>query len=236
MQSAVFSQRRQTILYDADRLPRPSPLWFSAAHWPGAQALSGGRGASWLIATPYGPAVLRRARRGGWMAKLSTERYWFSGAARSRSFREWRCLAHLHAHHVDCVPQPWAAYCEQHGWAAEQALLTGFIPGKPLPEWPAGPLAEPELWRRIGALLARLCRTGVAHRDFHLGNILLDDDRRLWILDFDRARCIPGRTFNGRAQIRRLVHSLRRRRERLPTLPEPAAARVWLRQGWAAAG
>ncbi len=231
MQSAIFRQRRQTILYDADRLPRPSALWFTAEHWAAAQILPGGRGASWRLSTPYGEAVLRQARRGGWAARVSVGRYWYNGAARCRSFREWRCLAHLRSCGIDCTPEPWAAYCGRHGWTAEQALITGFIPGTPLPELPAGQLAESELWRRAGRVLGRLCRAGVAHRDFHLGNLLLDERQQLWVLDFDRARCVPGKTFSGRAQIGRLLRSLRRRRGALPGLPEMAAVHEWLQQG-----
>ena len=39
------------------------------------------------------PWVLRHYRRGGFIARISQDRYWWSGEDRVRSFAEWRLLA-----------------------------------------------------------------------------------------------------------------------------------------------
>src|SRR4029453_11025308 len=71
------------------------------------------------LAHPYAPHhsgilpimgrwVLRHYRRGGLIAKLSQDSYLWTGAARTRSFAEWRLLAELRRRGLR-VPAPIAA-------------------------------------------------------------------------------------------------------------------------------
>jgi 3-deoxy-D-manno-octulosonic acid kinase len=53
-------------------------------------AVSGGRGSAWFVGSTAHPWVLRHYRRGGFVARISEDRYWWSGEDRVRSFSEWR--------------------------------------------------------------------------------------------------------------------------------------------------
>ena len=60
-----------------------------------AAAVAAGRGAAWFLGSGPRHWVLRHYRRGGFMARLSADRYLWSGEARVRAFAEYRLLARL---------------------------------------------------------------------------------------------------------------------------------------------
>src|SRR5690606_20487680 len=82
------------ILFDRERLRQAGPELFSPAAW-GERARpvdSGGRGSAWFVDAPFGPCVLRHYLRGGLAASVSRDRYVWRGAARTRSFAEFRLM------------------------------------------------------------------------------------------------------------------------------------------------
>jgi 3-deoxy-D-manno-octulosonic acid kinase len=93
-------------VFDRRRLPQAEQDWFTPND--SADSSRGGRGAVWRIETPAGRAVLRHYRRGGAVARLSRDRYLWTGRERTRSFREFRLLAALDLRGLP-VPAPLAA-------------------------------------------------------------------------------------------------------------------------------
>src|SRR5215213_5570910 len=85
------------ILFDRQRLRQAEPALFSAAYWAerARPVDEGGRGGAWFVDAPFGASVLRQYRRGGLVAKLSRDRYLWSGADRTRSFAEFRLMRAL---------------------------------------------------------------------------------------------------------------------------------------------
>ena len=77
-------------------------------------AVSNGRGAAWYVGSAAHPMVLRHYRRGGLIARLSQDRYVWSGEDRVRAFAEWRLLFHLAQRGLD-VPKPVAAFYRRAG-------------------------------------------------------------------------------------------------------------------------
>src|SRR5699024_3394777 len=177
------------ILYDPSVLDVVSPEWLEPEFWRLRGAVLdefGGRGQALAVASDAGPAVLRRCLRGGLIARISRDRYLFTGYARSRSFREFRVLARLH-HSCLPVPRPLLAGCERRGLTARAALLTRLIPNAiSLPQ--AADLLEAEHWERLGKTLGSFFRAGVVHPDLNATNLLIDGDCRWHVIDFDRAR------------------------------------------------
>jgi 3-deoxy-D-manno-octulosonic acid kinase len=79
------------IVYDADRVQQPGPELFDPGYWQRVGAVAGqapGRGSALLLDTPFGAAVLRQYLRGGWPARISRDRYVFTGYERSRPVAE----------------------------------------------------------------------------------------------------------------------------------------------------
>ncbi len=218
MQAASHSQPYTRILYDADCLERPTAAWFTADHWARhgpVETFRHGRGGCWRVVLPTGTAVIKHYRRGGQMAKISFDRYLFTGWERSRSLREWRLLAELHQQGLP-VPAPLAAICVRRGRSYKAALITRYIDGasglnqlimKDVP-------GLPELAIKTGQLLARFHAADINHADINLSNIIKDDQDRLWLLDFDRGRHLSMTPKRRQRSLQRLQRSLRRLSQR----------------------
>jgi 3-deoxy-D-manno-octulosonic acid kinase len=180
------------MLYDAACLDHPDPAVFDPAHWQahgGLQSARGGRGTVAFITTPSGTRwVLRHYRRGGLMARIIDDRYLFTGAAATRSFREWRLLRQLRAWDLP-VPQPVAARYARSALGYRADLITVELPTRQTlaQALRAGPVTM-STWARIGACIGELHRRGVHHADLNAHNILLGPGNDVYVLDFDRGR------------------------------------------------
>ena len=118
------------ILYDASQLRKAQAEWFERDFWARRNALTevaGGRGAVRFLRSDNGCWVWRHYRRGGLMAKLSSDRYLWTGENRTRSFAEWRLLAELRRRELP-VPVPVAARYIRSGLTYTADLITGELP------------------------------------------------------------------------------------------------------------
>ena len=207
MQSAIYQEKYSAILYDADLLPRPNSQWARPEYWPSATALNDGRGEAWKVETQWGDAVLKHYRRGGMVAKFLKDQYRFQSWAGTRSWYEWRILAHLSQAGLP-VPRPWLAYAVKNGFFYRCDLLVAYIANcKNFAEIELQRLSQADIWYRLGQVLHRLCLAGVEHVDFNLSNVLLRDDDEIMVVDFDRAKFSPGKVVNPSRQIQRLLRS-----------------------------
>jgi 3-deoxy-D-manno-octulosonic acid kinase len=193
--------------------PDVSEALFDPGFWAArgeADAASGGRGSAWFVGSAAHPWVLRHYRRGGFVARLSEDRYWWSGEDRVRSFTEWRLLHYLSERGL-AVPKPVAAFYRRERWTYRCDLITERIsPAQPMSAaLKAGTLAEP-VWRAVGAALARLHRHGVDHADLNAHNILLGASGEVSVIDFDRGRLrAPGAWgFRNLARLKRSLQKI----------------------------
>jgi 3-deoxy-D-manno-octulosonic acid kinase len=180
------------MLYDAACLDHPDPAVFDPAHWQrqGAMhAATGGRGTIAFVTTARGERwVLRHYRRGGMVARLVQDKYFWLGAEATRSFREWRLLRQLRAWGLP-VPQPIAA-CYQRGLLSYRAdLVTAELPTRLTlaQALAAGPL-DAARWDALGRCIGDLHAHGVQHADLNAHNLLLGDSGEVYVLDLDRGR------------------------------------------------
>jgi len=184
------------MLYDASRLSNADAALFDAESWiekSAATPTPAGRGATLFIEHAGRSWVLRHYRRGGFMARLSADRYLWTGEERNRAFREWRLLHELHAQALP-VPAPVAARYRRYGPTYSADLITERIAGtQPLSALlGAGPL-RPSLWSAVGRCIRRFHDAGVCHADLNAHNILIDATERVFLVDFDRGtRRTPG--------------------------------------------
>ncbi len=77
-------------------------------------AAAGGRGSAWFVGSGEHAWVLRHFRRGGFIARLSQDRYVWAGEERVRAFAEWRLLQFLAMRGLR-VQQPVAARDRRSG-------------------------------------------------------------------------------------------------------------------------
>jgi 3-deoxy-D-manno-octulosonic acid kinase len=199
------------IVYDADRVQQPGPELFDPGYWQRVGAVAGqapGRGSALLLDTPFGAAVLRQYLRGGWPARISRDRYVFTGYERSRPVAEFRMLAALTDRGLP-VPEPLAALCERTGLFYGGWLMTRRIPEvAPLADELPECAGDAALWRRTGRVIRRFHDAGVVHADLNARNILLGPGDSVYLVDFDRARLAAGNARAFAGNLMRLKRSL----------------------------
>jgi 3-deoxy-D-manno-octulosonic acid kinase len=209
---------RGAMLYDASRCGQPDERIFARETWRERGALeesAGGRGTVAFVHDGSRRWVMRHYRRGGLIARLLGDRYLWTGADRTRAFREWRLLHQLHAANLP-VPAPVAARYERSGPFYRADLITEELPTR---RTVARALATAPLpavrWREVGECIGRLHAHGVHHADLNAHNLLLGDDGAVYVLDFDRGRIRPRGAWE-QAVLERLQRSLRKVTAGLP--------------------
>lgn len=188
MQEQIREEGGGAVLFDPALAADADSRWFEPAYWlqQGAlQTQGGGRGGIAMIDTPHGACVLRHYHRGGLIARVNRDRYLWSGAANTRSFREFRLLAHIVSLGLP-APLPVAAGYRRHGLLYTADLITRRIDdARTLAQYLDEGRLDADLARETGALVARFHREGIWHADLNAHNILLSGTA-LYLIDFDR--------------------------------------------------
>ena len=176
------------ILYDATRLRKPGAELFDVEHWRAQgslQEVAGGRASIAVVGTGEERWVLRHYRRGGLIARISRDRYFWLGEARTRSFAEWRLLAELRRRELP-VPAPVAARYVRGALTYRADLITEHLPNcRTLADAMTGAQLPQESWEAVGRTIARFHGEGVHHADLNAHNILLAP-QQVYLIDFDR--------------------------------------------------
>jgi 3-deoxy-D-manno-octulosonic acid kinase len=184
--------RGGAMLYDTSRAGNAAASWFDAKWWASrgeVRASAEGRGSALFIEADGRRLVLRHYRRGGWIARLSSDRYLWRAASLTRSFLEWHLLYLMRRAGLP-VPKPIAACYRRTGRFSYSAdLLTEQIPdvSSLATRLAAGALPLTS-WIAIGRCLRRFHNDGVCHADLNAHNVLLNDAQEVWLVDFDRGR------------------------------------------------
>lgn len=164
------------------------PHWFEA-EGQGGTTFRGGRGNVVRLQTAVGDLVLRHYLRGGLPRHLVRRHYLWTGAERTRAFREFRLLQRLAAAGLR-VPEAVAARYWRTGPVYRAALLTSLVPAARtlLERLEQAPGQATRLLERSAEAVAALHAQGVWHADLNATNLLFDGDDAVWLIDFDRAR------------------------------------------------
>lgn len=188
MQEQIREEAGGAVLFDASLASGVGNDWFDPNFWRARDALKvqdGGRGGVAMIDTPAGACVLRHYHRGGLVARFNRDRYLWTGAAHTRSFAEFRLLAHIAALGLP-APQPVAARFRRIGLFYTGDLITRRIDGAhTLAQCLADGRLDADLARETGALVARFHREGIWHADLNAHNVLVTSEA-LYLIDFDR--------------------------------------------------
>ncbi|CAM3726487.1 3-deoxy-D-manno-octulosonic acid kinase [Vibrio aquimaris] len=179
----------QTIWYDDILLKDDPKQAFDAEFWRQQDSLIGsaqGRGTTWFVQTQTIQAALRHYRRGGLFGKLIADTYWFSDWEKTRSYQEYDLLNTLIKAGVN-VPRPLAARAIRNGLTYKADLLSEkILNARDLVSILIdGPLPE-EIYRKIGQEIGKMHHAQVNHTDLNIHNILIGDNDKVWIIDFDK--------------------------------------------------
>jgi len=199
------------ILYDVDCIENPASFGFDANYWASRDAIIGfaeGRGTTFFVQYAGEDYVLRHYRRGGFIARLSTDQYIWTGLRRTRAWREWHLLAQLREMGLP-VPQPVAAQVVRNGMTYSADIMTRRIPiTTTLAEELGRQSLSEDTWLELGKLIRRFHNHGVWHADLNANNVLIDSDGRIYLIDFDRGRLRQPAQKWQQANLDRLKRSL----------------------------
>lgn len=189
------------MLYDASRAGNALPAWFDPTYWRERGELDGeacGRGTTYFIRTGKQNFVLRHYKRGGLVARVLRDHYFWRGEAVTRAFAEWQLLYHLHRAGLP-VPAPVAARYRRQGLTYTADLITERLVDSISLADALRRRGIPILgWITIGRCIRSFHDLGVCHPDLNAHNILLVGDDSVYLIDFDRGRLMkPGLWCDG---------------------------------------
>lgn len=217
------------IQYDAQFFDDPTNEIFTHKYWDAKGAISGharGRGITWFFKLQNTELVLRHYYRGGAIGKLLYDHYIYFGLLRSRPLREFELLAQLKKLGLP-APYPVAIHVDRISPTRYLGdIITKRIHNTTdlvslLSERPA---TENEIIT-IGQTLRRFHDHNVYHHDLNAHNILLDNQNRAWLIDFDRGAIRPNASSWKNNNLNRLLRSLKKESQRLPQF-------YWQKSDW----
>lgn len=179
------------MLYDGSRMSNPNAAWFDPQHWQARGEIEGvarGRGSTLYLKSDGRRLVLRHYRRGGLIAHLSADRYFWRGEQETRPFAEWQLTYRLHRAGLP-VPAPFAARYRHDGLTYTGDIITERLNTVgSLAECLATGALSILTWISIGRCIRRFHDLGVCHADLNAHNILLNEDAKAYVIDFDRCQ------------------------------------------------
>ena len=179
------------MLYKPSGSSKPSQEAFDPSFWAARGAIVGealGRGTTWIVQDESRRLALRHYRRGGLVARLVGDRYFWAGEDATRPFRELRLLQALHAAGLP-VPEPVAARYVRQGLTYRGDILTVFLEGtESFAQRLRDRRVTAEDWQAIGRCLRCFHDAGACHADLNAHNVLLDASGQVFVIDFDRGR------------------------------------------------
>ncbi|USD65172.1 3-deoxy-D-manno-octulosonic acid kinase [Vibrio sp. SCSIO 43136] len=204
----------QTLWFNPDYIDAITPQHFEGQFWQASHKVVGsatGRGTTWFVQLDTIQAALRHYRRGGLFGKLVKDHYLWSGWENTRSYQELHLLAHLRQSGVN-VPTPIAARAVKRVFCYQADILTEKIPNaRDLVDILCDKALDGETYRAIGEQIRALHQAGVNHTDLNIHNILLDDQGRVWIIDFDKCYQQQGQDWQ-QGNLDRLLRSFNKER------------------------
>ncbi|MFV0573843.1 MAG: 3-deoxy-D-manno-octulosonic acid kinase [Vibrio sp.] len=182
------------IWYDDELINTDVERVFEPEYWHKQDKVLGsaqGRGTTWFVQTDTIPAALRHYRRGGLFGKLVKDKYWFNGWEKTRSFEEFHLLQYLAGQGVN-VPLPIAARVVKKGFLYQADILTQKVEeANDLVDILQRQQIGDSDYYRIGQEIRKLHDANVNHTDLNIHNLLLDKNKKVWIIDFDKCSQMP---------------------------------------------
>lgn len=206
----------QHILYDAVQLSNIESNWFDSSYWQNLHCITGlarGRASTVFFSWQQQIYVLRHYHRGGLAAKFVRNYYLWTGLERTRAWREWHLLAKMARMQLP-VPAPVAARVTRRGFYYQADLITQKIGDSvSLSQILINQSLTDMLWRKLGEVLAQFHNAGIYHADLNAHNILFSGSH-FFLIDFDRGYMRAIRKRWQQANLKRLLRSLRKLKDR----------------------
>lgn len=188
-QLKIYQQGHIYCQYDEIKMTEFSEQMFNAQFWQHKKAITGtaqGRGTTWFIEYNTQQWVLRHYYRGGLIGKCIKDSYLYLGLKRTRAALEFSLLTKMQ--HYDLpAPHPVAYRVIKNGLFYHADLISQRIENSTdlVTILSEKPLTSSQ-WRNIGTTIKKFHQQGIYHHDLNAHNILIDNNNKVWLIDFDR--------------------------------------------------
>lgn len=189
----LHAKGRQIIWRNPNYVKQDTGLttWFDRQQWQEENAILGvaeGRGSTLFIQYQELQLALRQYLRGGLFGKIIKSHYLFRSWQRTRAFQEFELLIFLQTHHAP-TPVPIIARAVKRGLIYSADIITLRISNaKNLCDYLKSQPLDEDGYRKIGQAIRFIHDLNVNHTDLNINNILIDEQRCVWIIDFDNCR------------------------------------------------
>lgn len=215
MTAIAKQQKNHFFLYDDELLPEARAEFFDPRHHRMQRTIQGealGRGTTYFVRLDDHACVLRHYQRGGMAAKLLTDQYFWRGIEQTRAWREWYLLRDMLDKGLP-VPRPVAAHVVKSGLYYRADLVTLRLnASKSLTDWLRKKDLPLQQWRSVGRTVRLFHDAGIYHADMNAHNIMLSDDGKVYLIDFDKGQLRPQGHGWQQANIERFQRSLEKLR------------------------
>jgi len=204
--------------FDQNEIDNFSPEMLSAGYWQKQEAIIGtaqGRGTTYFVAHHQQQWVLKHYYRGGLVGKIITDSYWFTGYKNTRAGREFLLLNTLAKLGLP-APKPIAYKIAKSALTYRADILTSRINhAQDLVAILSKQTITADVWGKIGACIKSFHHHGIYHHDLNAHNILIDDDEKVWLIDFDRGEQRQPAHQWQQANLDRLLRSFLKEQQKL---------------------
>jgi len=214
----VVEPANSYILYDASIIAEPAVQLFDRDYHTKQQAQQNnssaekaagiGRAQVVYFTSENRSLVLKHYYRGGLVAAFLKDQYLGFDIEKSRAFREWRLLKKMFQLGLP-VPQAVAAHVEKSLFFYRADLITEEIQNaKTLAAVLSEKNIDKQQWEAIGACIKCFHDYNVFHADLNARNILLTNENKIYLIDFDNSEFREKATTWKVENIKRLKRSL----------------------------
>ncbi len=176
--------------------------WFEPAFWHSNDLVVGqssGRNTTWFVRptgqqfdsmTSESDWVLRHYYRGGLVAKVTRDKFLYTGLKKTRPYKELSLLEKMRQLALP-VPKTIGARVRRQGIGYTADLLMEKIIANDLVKLLSEGKLCAETWQVIGKTIGKFHQHGIYHADLNSHNIMLDADNKVWLIDFDQCKQQP---------------------------------------------
>ncbi len=215
----VYHEGSVYCLYDDSRLSDFSSQLLDPEFWQQQNQVIGqvhGRGITWFVDYHGDELVLRHYYRGGLVGKIINDSYWFKSYETTRAVREFYLLLKLSNLGLP-VPQPIACrVIKDRMFYTADLLMSRIKNARDLVAILPQESLSQDLWQKMGATIKAFHQQGIFHHDLNAHNILIDNNDKVWIIDFDKGEQRPINKTWQTANLQRLKRSLLKEQSKFP--------------------
>ena len=202
----------EIIWYDPECFDSFQRDFFEIDYWREQDAIRGkavGRNTTWFVEDAVCDKVLRHYYRGGMIGRVMEDTFLHVAESKSRAMAEFTVLAKLYRRGLP-VPRPCAARMVRSNLVYRADIILNLVENSlDLVAVLKERALTKEEWQTIGKMIRQFHDAGLYHADLNSHNILLDDQGKAWLIDFDKCHFRQPNTWT-RENMDRLLRSFRK--------------------------